>query len=367
MLFNLVAKLVFCVFSSELIFAQSPAPAPAPNPAPTPAQIQAAQQQGTATGNQVGNQVSTIDQQGLGTQSTNYNTLEKSSADTMMNSQIGEATAVMMSGSLATTAAPYATSCDPNNLAGVEACAAGSVLTGMSGLMTNSSGTFTGPITQAWTNVCHFSTIGCTGPIIPNPFTPIVQNFPAPTPFVFQNLVKTFADKGFVINPKTGVVTTPDGKTIDPNNQKSIEGAVGAAGSKALQQILDKMQKDIANRLSKVKKNSYLQALGIGTGKDLGQKIVDALNGGSDTAKEAEARERSRRIRYNRLPEKEREKIEIAELMKSYNGTPIGVAAANIFKMVKKRYEIKASQKVFLLPELKVFKQTHNDELPIGR
>jgi hypothetical protein len=64
-------------------------------------------------------------------------------------------------------------------------------------------------------------------------------------------------------------------------------------------------------------------------------------------------------LRYNRLPEKEKEEVVIGELVKSYQGTPIGISAANIFKMIKKRYEIKASQKVFFQENFQGMVQVH--------
>jgi hypothetical protein len=359
MLWKLGLSFLFCI--SVYGQAPPPAPAPAPSPAPTPAQIQAAQEQGTATGEQVGSQVSTYDQQGLSTQSTSYSSLEKSSADSMMNSQVGQASASMMSGSLYSAAAPYATSCDPSNLSGIEACATGSVLTGMSGQMTDSSATFGPPINQAWNNVCHFSTIGCSGQVIPNPYDPIVAQNPPPTPAQYQQLVSDFASKGYNIDPKTGIVTTPDGKKIDPNSKKSIESALGGDGKTAMTRLIDKMQKDIASKLAKVKKDSYLHALGLDSLRAMGQKLVDAVTGESRQSKKQADFERNRKVRYNILPEKARDKIEISEMRRNFNGTPIGVAAANIFKMIKKRYEIKSSEKVFLSPELKMFKQTQSN------
>ena len=320
---------------------------PEPSPVPSAAQKAAAEAAGTATGTSTGTGVATVSEQGYSTQATNYNSLENSSLDSMMNSQKGNASAVLMSGSLATAAAPYVTTCDPNTLDGIEACAAGSVLAGMSGAMGSSATSFVDPTNLAWHNVCHFSTIGCNAPVVPNPYAPIIQSQPNP-PVAIPDLIIRFGQAGFTVDPRTGTVKKPDGKIINPNAKNGLENGLGEDGGRALRNLLDRMQKDIANKLSKVTRASYVSALGLGSLKNTNEKMAKELKGTSDLAKESEARERSRRIRYNRLPEKVREQTDVEELIKNYHGTPIGVAAGNIFKTIKKRYEIKATQKVFL-------------------
>lgn len=346
MLSHIVVKLLL---SASVFGINQTTPEPTPTE-PTAAEKTAATAKGTATGESVGGGVVDLNQQGYSTQGTSYNSLFNSSVDSMMNGQQGQTSATLMASSLANAAGPYANSCDPHTLSGLEACAAGSVLTGMSDLMKQSAPSYDNPILQAWNNVCHYSSIGCTAPSIPNPFSPIVQNIPPVDP-ILDTLTKTFGSNGFSIDPKTGIVKTPDGKIINPNNSKSVENGLGEDGNKNLKNLLDRMQKNIASKLAKIKRNQYLQALGLGNQKDLQSTLAGEENTKTDIAKKDEIYGKgSRRVHYNKLPEKVREQTEVAELMKSYNGTPIGVAAGNIFKMIKKRYEIKVSQKVFILP-----------------
>lgn len=319
---------------------------------------QQAAKQGAATGTQIGNQIANNGQQGLTTQQTNYSTLLKSSVDSMMNGQKGQASATMLSGALFQAAQPYSP-CDPSSLSGVEACAIGSVLAGMSGMMATSAGSFQAPIQMAWDNVCHFSSIQAACGNIPNPYAPIVQAFPAPTSVQYNQIIQTFQNKGFIINPRTGLVTKPDGSLIDPNSPSSVRQAIGADADKKLQKQLAQMQKEVVSRLSRVKPDSYWRGLGLDSLRVLGEKIVETMSGDHNRTHGAkETGSASREVRYNRLPEKVREKVEISELVKNYNGTPIGIAAADIFKMIKRRYEIKISQKIFLKPEAGIFKQT---------
>ena len=346
------------LFLSQIVLAQvpPPAPAPAPPPAPTPEQKAAAAAAGEANGTAIGNGISTSTQAGLTTQTTAYNSLLNSSVDSMQNSQQGQAGAMMMSGSLATASQSYVGTCDPNTLAGIEACSTGSVLAGMSGEMQTSTGTFQDPIDKAWHNVCQYSSLGCGSPFVPNPYDPIVKENPPPDPGQYHDLLQEYADKGYNVDPRTGIVTKRDGTTINPNSKPSLREGLGDSYN-SLQKLLDNMQKDIAAKLSRIKQNSYWAALGLDSLKDLSKKVVQTVVKATDFAGAKEDRN-SRRPHYNRLPEKQKEKIDIAELIKNYNGTPIGVSAANIFKMVKKRYEIKASQKVFLQPELQSLVQS---------
>lgn len=346
----MLSNLVFNLILSISVFAVEAAQDPKTDPGPTAAQKAAAEEAGKATGTSTGYGVAADKEKGYSTQTTTYNSLENSSLDSMMNSQKGNASAVLMSGGLTTAAGTYQNTCDPKTLSGIEACAAGSVLTGMASAMDSSALSFNDPTNLAWSNVCHFSTIGCNAPVVPNPFIPIIQSQPNPTSTI-PGLISTFSQAGFTIDPHTGIVKSPNGKIINPNAKNGLENGLGEDGGRALRNLLDRMQKDIANKLSKVTRASYLTTLGIGSLKDMNNKIADELKGASDIAKEKEARERAnRRIRFNRLPEKDREPTEVEELVKNFNGTPIGVANGNIFKTIKKRYEIKASQKVFLQP-----------------
>jgi hypothetical protein len=304
-----------------------------------------AEQKGQQLGEDVGSQVVLEQQQGLSTQETNFDTLAQSSVDSLMNSQKGEATATLMTGSLIQAAKPYAQNCDPTSESGITACSTGSVLTGMSGLMSQSTDSFAAPIDLAWKSVCIFSAAGCGTAIIPNPFTPLVNVSGVPNPADYDNLIETFKSNGYDVNPRTGIVSRPDGSTIDPNNSKSIEKAIGKDGYSALEKLLDKMQKDISNQLSKVKLNTYLKSLGLKSIKEIANKMATNRTGDSDSAISRKAKDQ---LNYNRIEKPNREKIEINELFKRLNGTPIGVSGADLFKMIKIRYEKKAFQNYFL-------------------
>lgn len=317
----------------------------AQTPAPTAVEIQAIQD-GEAAGQQLGNQISNSQQQGLNTQNTNYSSLYQSSVDSMMNAQMGEASATLMASSLATASQPYANNCSQQSTTGLEACATGSVLAGMSQLMGQSSESFATPISQAWYNVCQFSSLGCGTQTIPNPFTPIVGSQPQVSPKQYQQIVQTFLTQGYAIDPKTGVVNTPDGSKIDPNSKRSLEKGLGNEEYKALQGLLDRIKSEIDEQLAKVKTQDYKNILGL----DFKNGNTNGNTNGKKT-NTSKSNEETQFLRNGKITEKEREKVEIPSLVKNYKGTPIGVAGADLFKMIKKRYEIKASQKIFLQVE----------------
>lgn len=345
-------RLLFISFLTSLAFGQTaPAPTPASAPSgPSREQLQQATAEGEAAGAAIGNNVSTTIQNGLNTQTTEYNTLQRSSVDSLMNAQQGQATSVNMSTSLTAAASPYANDCDPNTIAGAEACATGSVLAGMSGQMERSTPTFQSAVDTAWRNACHFSHYGCAN-VPNNPYlqNPLPINETAPT---LPEIIQTLRERGYAVNPYTGVVTLRDGTTINVNDKDSVRKALGEAGNKNLNNLLSRMQKNISTRISKITANDYLKKIGMGSLKDLGKKVAEQFS-----SRNAEKLQESQRY-YNRLPEKIRENVELTELVKNYRGTPIGVAAADIFKMIKKRYNIKVSEKVFLSPEVKVYRQT---------
>lgn len=346
---NMRFSFLFFLILYSAAFSQTPTPAPS---GPTSEQLQRATADGEATGAAIGQNVSTTIQNGLTTQQTDYNTLQRSSVDSMMNAQLGEATSISMSNSLTTAALPYANDCDPNTIAGTEACATGSVLAGMSGQMQVSTSSFQGPINTAWRNACHFSHYGCAN----LPANPYVELIPRPVNTTAPSLpevIQTLRDRGYMVDARTGMVTLRDGTTFNVNDQQGVQKALGEGGSKNLARILSRMQKDISSRFAKLTSRDYMKLIGMGSLKNFGQKVVDQFSAGKDKQQE----EYSGR-HYNRLPEKIRENVQLSDLVKNYKGTPIGVAAADIFKMIKKRYNIKASEKVFLSPEVKVYHQS---------
>jgi hypothetical protein len=346
------ARLFFCFFISsfaiDISWAQNSTPSTAPaqtnqTSVPTPEQLAAAAAAGMVQGQTLGNGIADTSQNGLATKQANYDSILISSTNTLMNSQLGQATANMLSGSLATASSGFVGSCDPTTIDGAKACSTGSVLAGMSGLALESGTSFDSPITSSWNNVCEFSTIGCGG-IIPNPYTPIVNTDPPPTQSVYQGLIQNYENKGYAINPKTGVVTKTDGSTIDPNNQSSLKNGLSSDGYNSLTKMLADMQKEIAVKLAKVTKSSFWDALGLNSLKQATKQITKTVNDfaqKNDNSKDV--------LHFNQLPEKKREKIQISSLMKNYNGSPIGVAAADIFKMIKLRYEAKMKEQYFFM------------------
>ncbi len=354
---NMSLPILFFLFLYSIAFSQTTTPSPAPAPSgPTREQLQQATAEGEAAGAAIGNNVSTTIQNGLNTQRTDYNTLHRSSVDSMMNAQLGEATSISMSNSLTNAASPYANNCDPETIAGAEACATGSVLAGMSGQMQTSTPTFQGPINTAWRNACHYSHYGCTN-LPANPYLDLIPrpiNTTAPS---LPEVIQTLRDRGYTVDPRTGRVTLRDGTTFNVNDKQAVQKALGEGGSKNLASILNQIQKNISSRFAKMTSRDYMKLIGMGSLKDTRQKVADDFSNGKE--KQSDGYEGRY---YNRMPEKIRENIQLSDLVKNYKGTPIGVAAADIFKMIKKRYNIKASEKVFLSPEVKVYRQTRIEQ-----
>ncbi len=262
----------------------------------------------------------------------------------MMNSQAGRASGQMLESSLTLSAQPYSSNCDPDTISGNEACGTGSALAAMAGLMQQSAPNFDLTEQTAWFNACVYSVMGCNVPTIPNPYTPIVSAFPAvPAPLLGQ-IIDSLRLRGYTVDPRTGLITLPDGRVVNMNTSKNLGEGLPGDSKEKLKQLLGRMQKDIAKRLSKVNFDSYVKLLGLDQVGKNGQPLAAVqAKSTSDDGRYP--------IRHNRLPEKQKEKIELTELTKNYGGTPIGIARANIFVMIKKRYGEKASQKVFLISE----------------
>lgn len=316
----------------------------APRNQPSQQQLDSAYSTGEASGTAMGTAAASGHDTNRATQNSNFNSLLQSNVNSMMNSQAGQASGQMLSSSLTFAAQPFSSSCDPNTISGNEACGTGSALAAMAGLMNSSSQSFSGPEQTAWFNTCVFSTMGCNVPTIPNPYTPIVNSFPLAPPPLLGQIIDTLKLKGYQVDPRTGLITLPNGSVVDMNSRKNWGEGLPGDSKEKMKQLLDRAQRDILKRLSKVNFNSYVKLLGL----DQAGKKSSALAG---EKKQFNDENGPLAVRYNRLPEKEREKTEITELSKSYGGTPIGIARANIFLMVKKRYGEKAAQKVFWLAD----------------
>ena len=127
------------------------------------------------------------------------------------------------------------------------------------------------------------------------------------------------------------------------NDKKSVADALGKKGNAALQALLQKLQNNISNKFKQVTTSEYFKLLGLNQTNDGNIKTANV---------QQPKKVQPLGLRYNNLPAEDRETIEISELAKNFRGTPIGVASADIFRMIKKRYNIKSSQKMFLSPEI---------------
>ncbi len=303
-----------------------------------------ARKSGTNTGNQMGAQLSSDAQEGQGVNTTEYDSLEQSSQNNLDNSQKGQGVAYMMFGALAGAAAAKFDVCGTSGFSAYAACIAGGVLIGMAFQAKDSGDSFEAPIDTSWDNLCSYSSMGCAGGTPPNPYLD-GQNVPSSDKL--NILAEKFKDKGYGIDPKTGAVKTPDGKTVNPNDPASLSAALGAEGASSLMSEVSAMERAALDKVEEVKPSAVTAALGFegggGGAMGLPTGIPDdeiSFNNFGLKGKNA----------ASKLPRKPA--AQVSGLSKNFNGDPIGVASDSIFIMMNRRYQLKHNQKTFLGAEV---------------
>lgn len=309
-----------------------------------------AKAKGEQTGNQVGSQLGGDTEKTNAVSTTGYNTLQKSAADNLNNSQKGKSTGMILAGGLAGAAAAYFGVCSGTAAVAYAACIAGGVLIGMSMQSKKAADSFNGPIADSWSNLCEFKSGGCLTPTPPDPYKPVVNNSPQLTQPQIDKAKEILLGKGIDFDPITGNLKTKDGKTIDPSNPASIEAAIGAEAAGALMNQVADAEKAALAKVEMVKPLS-LAAMGFEGGGGGGGVGTDAAAGYEDAAGAAGLGAglggKGMGLGTRRKP------AQVSGLSKNFNGDPIGVAADSIFMMMSRRYNLKNTQKTFFAPDFK--------------
>lgn len=320
----------------------NPSTSPSSSPTPTydPA---AAQAQGEAAADQFANQSATSAQGSQAVQSSNYDSLYKSSVDNMMNGQMGQATATIMSGSLAKEASQQSGSCDVRTQNGAAACTAAGLLVGMATLANGAATSFDTPIQTAWSNVCEFSAIGC-GATVPNPYTVVAGPSGGLTSQIIPGVTEILHNNGYTVNPNTGVVKTNTGKLVNPNDSQSLKDALGEGKAQSLMSTVSGFEKEALARVKSVKRSLYEKALGLG----FFNGHSEIARPSDDSSKQEDAM-RAAKLKAQPRPIFRRPST-VDGYFKMYNGEPIGIAADSIFVIVTRRYQIKVQDKTLYSP-----------------
>lgn len=300
---------------------------------------------GTKAGNQIGSQISKDGQKDQGVQSTEYDSLRDSAKDNVNNSQKGQATAYLLMGGLAAAAAIKFGMCSGQNYA---ACVAGAILMAMAMQAKESGQSFNPVINDSINSFCEYSNTSSNCGVT-NPYTPVVASTPSISnaPNVIASGTKILEGKGYSVDPNSGLVKTPDGKVIDPNNKASIESALGQEGAAALMNKLNEIKQEALAKVDQVKASPNIAGGfeggggGAGIGGEAGSGYGDDANASSSAAARAAA-----------AAAKARKPAQVTGLSKNFNGDPIGVAADSIFSMMSRRYQLKNHQKTFFGPEM---------------
>lgn len=331
--------LVFLV--SGVLAAQ---PAPAPTPAPTPAQqAAAAQASGEAQASDLTNAVAGTQTGGAGTQTTGQISIYTASLDNLTNSQQAQTISTAIAGELGTAAQTSYNQCSATTPLTDPDCYMSSTLVGMHDLSQTSSSTFGNTAVTAWSNVCVYSSITC-GANVPNPYSSILPS-PAPlTPEQIEEITRGLTDRGFFVNPRTGVVRVKGGKVINPSDIKSLKDTLGENETQKLLERIKSIERNALRKMAAMSREKVLKAYGLsGQGPNPVYKSL-AGSGVDQSLGTYKFRER--------YPAAERKTWGDPEpgMMTDYRGEPVGVSRDSIFRMIQHRYQVKASQKTFMAP-----------------
>lgn len=299
----------------------------------------AARSSGKKTGNTMGAQLSGNAQAGKTTENAQHDSLQQSSQDNLKNSQKGQSTAMMMAGALGAAAAVKFGICSGSFFTGLAACVAGAILLGMAMQSKDSADSFDGPIDAAYNNICTFNNQGCAG-TPKNPYDDVVKSSQSISQSEMDNMQKILKSKGIDVDPRTGIVKTADGKTVNPSDFSSLSAALGEDEAVKLMEEVATMEKNAIAKLDQVKPSALAGGgfEGGGGGGDLGSGAGFEDGGGAAGALGAVAAQ----------GKNTRKPAQLSGLSKNFNGDPIGVAADSIFDMMSRRYQLKHNQKTFL-------------------
>lgn len=293
-----------------------------------------AEAQGRADGAVLAEKISDENQSGQNVQNTQASSLEQSSRDTTKNSQKGQGVATIMGAGFAGMGVMYGTRCGSQDY---YSCAMAAVMVGMATMSFKSARSFNGPINTGWENTCQFSSLGCSG-TPPNPF--IDPNDPkiANSQQNISSAQKTIKKAGFQVDPNTGKVKDPSGKELDPSNPSSMADALGANGAKALSDAISQAEKEALAKVEQAK-SKYNAAMGLDGSGGGGSNIA-----GGDGYDVDDPNGAGKGLGFGA---RERNPAQAKGLSKNFNGDPIGVASDSIFEMMRRRYQLKTTQKTF--------------------
>ncbi|WP_413289337.1 hypothetical protein [Bdellovibrio sp. HCB337] len=148
---------------------------------------------------------------------------------------------------------------------------------------------------------------------------------------------------GVTYDPKTGNLTTADGKTIKGKDVSSPAAMEAAGVSKSVIDSISAMEKKFeAKAKAKVDKLMSVAVNGEEGSAGGGGGGGSAITSGSGSEAAAGYAAAGSGLGVDRDP------AQVAGMQKNYNGEPIGVAGDSIFKMMNRRYKTKENQNTFL-------------------
>ena len=156
-----------------------------------------------------------------------------------------------------------------------------------------------------------------------------------------QKTLKALKDRGFKIDPKTGAITTPDGKVISATTSAAGMQAQGLSSSdiKAFEDAMKQVPAKAQEKFAK--------------GTDSQDMFGDSTGGGSKPTNSASGMAGFPGLQTASTGPKlgiDRDPAQVAGMKKMYNGEPIGVSADSVFLMIDRRYDLHREKGSFLLP-----------------
>jgi len=277
------------------------------------------------------------------TQNTNQISIYEASLDNFINSQKAEAISNYMAQKLQDEAVSASAACDSSNSTTDPDCYLSSTLEGMKNVTTQSSASFKNARLNAWDNVCGFSSIAACNQTPPNFFAAALASPAAFTQDEVKAMNEGLISRGFIVNPRTGVVQVPGSRVINPSSPESLRKNLGESQTKDLLEKIKSMERTALKKISKITKKEIIKKLGLNLGGSPNQKTLADKSSYSD---------QSSQQRYPNSESPRPAKLSLNEQMigmsTSYRGEPVGVAKDSIFRMIQFRYQVKANQRSFL-------------------
>lgn len=311
----------------------TPAPTLTPEQAAAQAETQAASIATTAAATQTSSSA---------TQDTGLTSIYTASVDNLVNTQQAQTVSTMISYDLQTAANSSYSSCSSSSdpLSDPD-CYMTATLASMSDLSQSSATSFSGAATISWSNVCIYSSLTC-GAGVPNPYAALLPPAPPMSDEEMADMIQELAERGFVINPRTGVITVNGGKVINPSQINSLKKNLGENQTEKLLDKIKSMERSALQKVKSLSRSQLLKALGLSP-KGPQYNIGTLATGYSDSAQ-----------RGGRRPSSQSPRASIQEQMEglvtNYRGDPVGVSKDSLFRMIKHRYQVKKSQKSFMTP-----------------